>query len=158
MTKIITHYLLIIALAPVMVIASELKPFASDGCSSFPDGTLQQKTLWKNCCIRHDFEYWKGGTYEERVMADYALERCVAKVGEPEIAKLMLAGVRVGGSPYYPTHYRWGYGWPYLRGYRELNESEKAEVKRQLHALKKQDEQIFKLLTPDFYELAEPDS
>lgn len=110
--------------------ASELKPFATDGCSDFPDGTLEHKTLWLNCCIAHDLAYWLGGTYEQRQLADEELEACVAKVGEPEIALLMLAGVRVGGSPYWPTRYRWGYGWPYWagmwpRGYVEMSAEEK---------------------------------
>jgi len=41
--------------------ADELKPFTSDGCSDFPDGTLTQKDLWLECCTAHDFTYWKGG-------------------------------------------------------------------------------------------------
>jgi len=84
-------------------IASELvmiKPFSTDGCSLFPDGSLTNKTLWQACCIEHDKAYWQGGTYEERKAADEALEKCV---GQPEIATLMLNGVRIGGSPYWPT-------------------------------------------------------
>lgn len=53
---------------------------------------------------------------------------CVSVEGEPEIAKLMLAGVRVGGIPYLPTAFRWGYGWAYPRGYKILTEDEKAEI------------------------------
>lgn len=113
-------------------LSDELKPFTTDGCSSFPNGTLEQKSLWVNCCIRHDLAYWKGGTYQERLDSDLALERCVAKVGKPKVAKLMLAGVRVGGSPFWPTSYRWGYGWSYLRGYQPLSETEKGQVKQKL--------------------------
>ena len=110
--------------------AAELKPFASDGCSAFPEGTLKQKQLWAACCTLHDYAYWKGGTYTERKQADEALESCVAQVGEPEIAKLMLAGVRVGGSPFWPTSFRWGYGWPYPRFYGVLSQEELLEVRR----------------------------
>ena len=105
-----------------------LKPFASDGCSAFPDGTIEQKQLWLSCCIAHDKAYWQGGTYEQRKTADLALQQCVASVGHPNIAQLMLAGVRVGGSPYFPTAFRWGYGWPYLRGYRPLSDDELKQV------------------------------
>ena len=115
-----------------VAMGTELKPFTTDGCSAFPDGTLDQQSLWIECCIRHDLAYWKGGTYDERLEADHALEKCVAQVGEPEIAQLMLAGVRVGGSPYFPTTYRWGYGWPYPRGYTALNEEEKSEAQSKL--------------------------
>ena len=99
------------------IYAEEIKPFTSDGCSAFPDGTYEQKQLWLACCTVHDKAYWRGGTYQQRLNADLALKNCVAEVGEPLIAELMLAGVRVGGSPYWPTKFRWGYGWSYPHGY-----------------------------------------
>lgn len=108
--------------------AENIKPFTSDGCSVFPDGTLEQKDLWLLCCTAHDYAYWQGGTYQERLIADKILRQCVANVGEPQIAKLMLAGVRVGGSPYLPTSFRWGYGWPYPRGYKVLTDAEKKQI------------------------------
>ncbi len=110
------------------VYADTLQPFTSDGCSAFPNGTLKQKELWLSCCYDHDYDYWKGGTYDQRVASDKALESCVAAVGEPEIALLMLAGVRVGGTPYLPTRFRWGYGWPYPRFYGKLSETELKQV------------------------------
>jgi hypothetical protein len=112
----------------VTVNAERIKPFISDGCSVFPDGTFEQKELWLSCCTLHDYAYWQGGTYEERLVADKQLSQCVYNVGEPQIAKLMLAGVRVGGSPYFPTSYRWGYGWPYPRWYKTLTEAEKKQI------------------------------
>ncbi|ALO35259.1 hypothetical protein CMT41_11405 [Colwellia sp. MT41] len=115
--------------------ADEIKPFISDGCSSFPDGTLEDKDLWLSCCTAHDFAYWVGGTYQDRVEADESLRLCVTNVGEPVIAKLMLAGVRVGGTPYLPTKFRWGYGWPYPRGYKVINEQENKKVQAQLKLL-----------------------
>lgn len=105
-----------------------LKPFTTDGCSAFPDGTLWQNDLWLSCCTTHDLSYWKGGTYQQRLEADSALKQCVEKVGEPSIAALMLAGVRVGGTPYLPTKFRWGYGWPYLRGYKAISTEEKKQI------------------------------
>ncbi len=127
--------ILIFIFIPVTSIAGELKPLTTDGCSVFPDGTLKHQSLWVNCCIKHDIAYWQGGDYEERLLADKVLEQCVAQVGEPEIAKIMLTGVRVGGSPYFPTSYRWGYGWPYPRGYKALTAEEKEEVRLKLNAL-----------------------
>ena len=106
----------------------ELKPFQSDGCSIFPDGTLFEQNLWLKCCDAHDYSYWKGGTYEQKESADKELETCVSKVGEPEVAAFMLLGVTVGGSPLFPTPYRWGYGWPYPKGYGELSETELTQV------------------------------
>jgi len=108
--------------------SSTIAPFTSDGCSSFPDGTLSQRELWLSCCTTHDVAYWKGGTYKQRKQADEELRMCVKEVGEPEIALLMLAGVRVGGSPFLPTTFRWGYGWSYPKFYGELTEEEWAQV------------------------------
>lgn len=112
--------------------AGALTPFTSDGCSAFPDGTLEQQELWLDCCTQHDLAYWQGGTERQREQADEALRQCVAQVGEEEIALLMLAGVRVGGSPMLPTPFRWGYGWPYPRPYGELTEAEKKQVQKLL--------------------------
>ncbi len=124
------RYILALVLLSLSVAATaeEIKPFTSDGCSAFPDGTIEQKQLWLACCTAHDFSYWQGGTYEERLVADQELKQCVAAVGEPEIAKLMLVGVRVGGSPYFPTSFRWGYGWSYPRFYKALSPEEKAQI------------------------------
>ncbi len=114
--------------------SSELKAFKSDGCSAFPDGSLAQNDLWLGCCMQHDYDYWQGGSYEQRRASDLALQACVAEIGEIEVAELMLAGVRVGGSPYWPTTYRWGYGWPYGRGYKVLTAEERQQVERQIKA------------------------
>ncbi len=109
-----------------------LEPFTSDGCSAFPDGTIEYQDRWRRCCVAHDLAYWMGGTREQRKAADQALKQCVREVGEPEIAELMLQGVRVGGSPYWPATYRWGYGWPWPRGYEPLNRDEKTRVREEL--------------------------
>lgn len=117
-------------LASPMLVAAELKPFTTDGCTDFPDGVQGHEDLWLDCCIAHDYAYWKGGSYEDRLRADRELRQCVARVGHPVIAQIMLAGVRVGGSPFWPTDFRWGYGWPYGRGYRPLTPEERAQVER----------------------------
>ncbi|WP_261319647.1 FAD-binding oxidoreductase [Microbulbifer agarilyticus] len=117
-------------LAGTQSLAVEIKPFTSDGCSAFPDGTIEQEELWLECCTAHDYAYWKGGTFEEREAADEALRACVEKTGEEEIALLMLGGVRIGGTPYLPTDFRWGYGWPMWRGYKALTEEELAAFER----------------------------
>jgi len=109
--------------------AETIEPFTSDGCSSFPDGTLEQNELWLKCCTEHDYAYWKGGSYQERLNSDIELKNCVSLVGEEEIALIMLAGVRVGGSPFFPTAYRWGYGWPYPKFYGILTPEELEQIK-----------------------------
>ncbi|MCB1615977.1 MAG: hypothetical protein KDI30_08185, partial [Pseudomonadales bacterium] len=112
-------------------------PFSSDGCSLFPEGTLSQQTLWLDCCTAHDQAYWLGGSYEQRETADQALKICVSRLGQPEIAQLMMTGVRAGGSPFWPTKFRWGYGWPFFdgllpRGYKLPDDDEKEQIQRLL--------------------------
>jgi len=112
-----TLLILLISLISTMTVAEEIRPFTSDGCSSFPNGTMMQNELWLSCCTEHDKAYWQGGSYQQRLDADIELKRCVAAEGETAIAELMLSGVRVGGSPFWPTQFRWGYGYSYPHGY-----------------------------------------
>lgn len=117
---------------------NELRPFTSDGCSGFPDGTPSQQQLWRECCVAHDLAYWRGGTRAERSAADRELGKCVAAAGEPEVAAMMLAGVRVGGAPWLPTPFRWGYGWSESRGYRSLSAEEQTRVELMLKNIEPQ--------------------
>lgn len=131
------HSLVKYLLLPVFCIgltasAQDIKPFTTDGCSLFPDGLPKNKTLWQACCIQHDIQYWQGGSEQQRIESDKQLLNCVKKTGQSKIALLMHRGVRAGGAPYWPVPYRWGYGWPYLRGYKPLTPQEKLSVQ---HAL-----------------------
>ncbi len=81
----------------------------------------EQKTLWLECCIAHDYAYWKGGTFQQRLEADLNLKACVEKVADLEAGLIMFTGVRVGGTPLLPTPFRWGYGWRYPRLYKQLS-------------------------------------
>lgn len=115
-------------LSAYIALPDKLQPFTTDGCSAFPDSTIFTQTKWTKCCSMHDLAYWQGGTYKQRLQADLALKECVSSLGEPEIAQLMLAGVRAGGSPYLPTSFRWGYGWKYPRGYKVISTQEQLLV------------------------------
>ncbi len=123
--------LLFLCLSP-QTVATELAPFSTDGCSAFPEGTFEQQSLWFDCCISHDLAYWKGGSFAQRQQADRELEACVSQLGEPDIAQLMYHGVRIGGTPHIPAPFRWGYGWPFLRGYKALDDAEKQQVHQRL--------------------------
>ncbi|MBM4442691.1 MAG: hypothetical protein FJ027_19910 [Candidatus Rokubacteria bacterium] len=85
--------------------------FWTDGCSMFPDGG------WQQCCVDHDKVYWCGGTADTREKADAALRACVVKTSSPLLGALMYRGVRLGGVPWLPVPWRWGYGWRYPRPY-----------------------------------------
>ena len=101
---------------------AELKPFVTDGCSMFPDGTPADQTRWQQCCITHDFAYYVGGPAALRDAADSALHECMLGASNSVLADLVYYGVRIGGTPVLPTPWRWGYGWAYdpLDGYRTL--------------------------------------
>jgi len=107
----------------------ELRPFKSDGCSLFPDKSNATGKDWSRCCVCHDLVYWAGGTAGERRKADLELKECVAGITHKEsLANLMHAGVRIGGTPYLPTPFRWSYGWGYGRFYKPLSAVEQALV------------------------------
>lgn len=110
-----------------------LAAFSSDGCSLFPDGTIKQRNQWCVCCQEHDIAYWQGGTAEQRQQADETLRACVVeRTGDEKLAEAMYLGVRGGGHPVFPTWYRWGYGWPYGRGYEPLTTPELEQVQTRL--------------------------
>lgn len=121
------NFALVLALAALPALA-ELQPFSTDGCSHFPDGTNEQPTLWRDCCVAHDAAYWAGGDWSSRVLADRQLELCVLATDQALVGNIMFLGVRVGGSPFWPTRFRWGFGWPYGRGYQPLTEIELRQV------------------------------
>lgn len=86
----------------------ELPPdFESDGCTFFPDGN------YRDCCVEHDKDYYKGGSCKERRRSDNRLYRCVKnKKGwkNKVIAPMMWLGVRALGVSFLPTPFRWGFG------------------------------------------------
>ena len=125
MKQILYLFLMMTLLGSGSSSAFDLKPFQTDGCSSFPDGPPSEPDKWRNCCLEHDKAYWLGGTYLERKQADNKLRSCIAEVENKALADIMWAGVRAGGSPYWPTHFRWSYGWPYTRGYQAVTEEER---------------------------------
>ncbi len=127
---------LLIMLA-VLAQAETIRDFSSDGCSRFPDGTLEDSRLWCDCCVAHDKAYWQGGTAWQKQAADEALRECVLqKTGSLMLAETMYYGVFFGGAAWLPTDYRWGYGWEYGRGYEPLTVSELQQVEMSLQTYK----------------------
>ncbi len=103
----------------------------------FPDGNRITGDDWCLCCLDHDLAYWRGGTEKERLAADERLKRCIAeRTGDALLAQAIFTGVRIGGSPHFPTWYRWGYGWIYGRGYRPLSKAEELLVEKKLSAFR----------------------
>lgn len=86
------------------------KPFSTDQCSLWPQslGTAN----WEQCCLRHDIEYWCGGTHEAREKSDKQLQKCVNEK-LPGMGTAMFIGTKIGGVSFLPTPWRWGYGHRY---------------------------------------------
>lgn len=106
-------------------VENTLKPFSSDGCSLFPDSSAITRHDWCDCCFQHDIVYWRGGSEKQRLNADLKLRQCVLdKTDNKALSTLMYEGVRVGGSPFFHTWYRWGYGWTRDRQYQSLTTAE----------------------------------
>lgn len=109
----------------------ELSAFKFDGCSCFPEGTLREPDRWKHHCLAHDRAYWQGGTQKERKTADLELRDRIRHEGSPVVAQIAYAGVRIGGTPWLPTPWRWGFGWSeFPRGYREISDEERLQLEK----------------------------
>jgi hypothetical protein len=106
----------------------EISDYFFDGCSSIaPEGTPCDTNLWCDCCFTHDKAYWEGGSWTDRRNADLELMSCVSeRSGIPALGLVYYLGVRAGGSPYFNTDYRWGFGWDYGRGYTTMSAEERA--------------------------------
>ena len=84
--------------------------FESDGCSVVPDYDQQE------CCVRHDWLYWQGGSFRERARADRELYQCIRTTKSRWLAGIRWFGVRIGGVGFLPFRdWRWGYGWNFPR-------------------------------------------
>ena len=90
------------------------KTFTTDGCSLWPNSILGNNLL--DICIEHDMKYWKGGSAQDREIADNEMRK---RVNErvPFIGDVMYAGVRIFGHPLIPSPWRWGYGFEYPYNY-----------------------------------------
>ena len=102
--------------------------YTTDGCSSWPDGS------WQVCCVVHDIPYWCGGSEEDRKQTDEWLEQC-ANEKATGMGDIMYPAVRIGGAPWLPAPWRWGYGWDnWPQGYETIERS--PSVKDLLERLK----------------------
>jgi hypothetical protein len=64
-----------------------------------------------------------GRSEADRAAADQFLKQCLNKK-KSFFASLFYLGTRVGGGPWLPTPWRWGYGWEdWPRGYESLEHS-----------------------------------
>ena len=102
----------------------DLQPFRTDRCSMSPD------LDFGDCCVAHDYLYWKGGTSQARAEADRQLRTCIGERSDrPAVRRVYHAFVRLGGHQIWRTPFRWGFGWPGTRPADPLGPGELAQVK-----------------------------
>lgn len=102
-----------------------LKPFSTDYCTKYPEGTRAQPELWKHCCLEHDLYFWAGGLQADRRVVDLQLRSCVEATGALNHARLIYAAVTVGGSS--PVRFKtkqWGNAFVERPRYQALSEAE----------------------------------
>jgi hypothetical protein len=106
--------------------ASEFpKPFTTDYCTNYPEGTRSEPDLWKHCCLFHDLYLWAGGSKKDRLASDRELKSCIEKTGAHFEANLMYMAVRAGSySPIKYPDMRWGNAWTNRPEFLPLSSSE----------------------------------
>ena len=130
-------FFIIFSILPMTLMAeSILKPFETDNCTMFPDGTRKRLDLWKTCCVKHDLRYWFGGSQEDMDATDLRLKECVTKVAGKGTARLMYFGVRLGHHSPIKNKYKWNWGWTPTREKVPLSPSEIIYVSKELRKLK----------------------
>ena len=94
----------------------------SDGCTLIGDGNF------RDCCVAHDKDFFRGGSRQERRDSDKRLYECVCKKGtwNKLAAPFIWLGVRIGGLPFLPTSFRWGFGTK-EKGYAKRRAAERSE-------------------------------
>lgn len=90
----------------------KLRPFKTDYCTNYPEGTKSDPEMWKHCCLSHDLFFWAGGRKEDRYISDLELRKCIEKTGAKNQARLIYYAVRLGSySPVKYSDKKWGNGW-----------------------------------------------
>lgn len=110
--------------------SEDFKPFLTDYCTSYPEGTRAKPDLWKHCCEEHDLFFWGGGSLEDRKATDLRLKSCVEATGERVQARLIYAAVSLGGrSPIRFKTKQWGNAFEESRPrYQALSEQETTDL------------------------------
>jgi hypothetical protein len=109
------------------------RPFVTDSCTGYPEGTKKNPTLWEDCCKTHDLYFWAGGNKSQRKTVDKELRSCIKSKGGKFHATIMYLGVSIGGlSPIKFGGKQWGNAWGKKTRKTKLSEPELAELKHSL--------------------------
>lgn len=88
------------------------RPFKSDGCSFIEPiyRGFGRVPPGREYCVEHDKEYWLGGTFAEFTASNLRLGMRMAEAGYPVLGFVRAVGVMLGGLPFLPLPWRWGFG------------------------------------------------
>ena len=120
----------------------KLKPFETDGCTLFIDGTPRQPGLWRPCCVEHDLRYWFGGSKEDMDQTDFRLKACVQNVAGEQWARTIYTGVRAGHYSPIKNKFAWNWGWFTKREKSPLTNEEIKIIQSELRLLRLEQENI----------------
>ena len=148
--KILTLFACLISYAAIAQNDGTLKPFLTDYCTAYAEGTREKPELWKHCCIEHDLYFWAGGSRDDRKESDLRLKHCVEATGEVEIARLIYAAVSIGGaSPIRFKTKEWGHAFENRERYLALTSDETTLI---IDQLEQQPSELSLELKTSFYE------
>jgi hypothetical protein len=112
------------------------KPFKSDGCSLIQPiyellGRVPPAAAF---CRLHDVDYWAGGPFGDFIRANREVRQRTRAAGYPILAWIRWIGVTLGGWPFLPTPWRWGFGWYWwrFRLFRALDQIDEAQRNSEL--------------------------
>lgn len=126
--------LLIVIISTSFAFAEELRPFKTDYCTNFPEGTKEEPELWKHCCLDHDLFMWAGGNKIERNKADLGLKECVLATGKKFQAELMYRAIRAGSlSPFKYPNMKWNNRWKNRPDYQSLTEADIEQIQTEIY-------------------------
>lgn len=142
--------IVILGLYSSISFSNELKPFFTDGCTMFVDGTKERPDLWRHCCVEHDLRYWFGGSQKDLDSTDLRLKSCVNEVAGPTWAELIYTGVRMGHHSPVKNKTHWSWGWTKERANTALNTEEVKYIIDELHRLPLDPEMIERFIKQNF--------
>ncbi len=126
---------LIIFTSSTLASSNTLRPFVTDGCTLFAEGTKEHPELWRHCCVEHDMRYWFGGDAADLDKTDLRLKACVQDVAGLTWAEIIYRGVRIGHSSPIKNKTHWSWGWIFERANIPLSKPENDYIISELRRL-----------------------
>ena len=106
LSAIVVAVLVIWSFSPAKAETTSLSKGCSAGISNTYIALTGKPPPFEYCCARHDRDYGRKGTMDQRAEADRRLSACIINAGYPGMGILMLIGVQFGGQSRYAFDWR----------------------------------------------------